>query len=429
MLVVDEEYQLVKHELRQEIQRHMWRKGWKKADLAAAAGLYPSDLSNFMNGNGTRTFPLEALDAITEALGLEAGHFYPLYFGECYNKGKLIRHRCEEFLYRCALLRKDAFVQRLMDALLSESKSNLQTIFAVAKRLFDEKHPNEALPLVDAVIENDHNRFSERLATCYFYRFFIVRNHGMEQGYHALVKMLEYLAYMPADVQMEAYLRIITFYHAREEWKFVLQYAKELEKIAIDERYLGESLLYQSAALQEMGNYTEAMRITDQYAEINQYYSGIAAGNRLFISVNSGKIDYIDELISHLEQRGIVYQGIPKILDALIRANKWDQVENLLSLHKDEIKKLEQIENPFIARLLLDFRISYAKYLFHVNLFGLGLEEILHAIYLADHLGNMERFRESLRLFWKYHEHTSPSQKAKLDHILGRNDEYEKILE
>jgi len=419
---MDEEYQLVKHELRQEIQRHMWRKGWKKADLASAASIYPSDLSNFMNGNGTRTFPLEALDAITEALGLEPGYFYPLYFGECYNKGKLIRHRCEEFLYRCALLRKDEFVQRLIDALLSESKSHLQTIFAVAKRLFDEKHPSEALPLVDAVIENDHNRFSERLATCYFYRFYIVRNHGMEQGNHALVKMLEYLAYMPAEIQMEAYLRIITFYYAREEWNMVWIYARKLEAIASDEKYLGESLLYQCFALREWGRYEDALRLTDRYAKINPYYADLAVGNRYFILVRSGRLEFINDLIDRLKERSQVHIGLPVILEACIQEKKYDQAYHYLLEHQSEIEKLEHSPVPHTSKFLLRIYYLHGLICFQKGETRTGIEKIIHAATLAESLGNHDRLKDCMRLLWNYHEYISDVQVAKIRQIMSRGD-------
>ncbi|WP_346773970.1 helix-turn-helix transcriptional regulator [Brevibacillus sp. SYP-B805] len=418
----EEELHAIKHELRQAIQRQMWQRGWKKTDLAQAANLYPSDLSNFMNGSGTRTFPLDALDAITEAFGLPPGHFYPLYFGECYSKGKLVRHRCEEFLYRCALLQFTPFVERIIAALLAESKSHLQTVYTVAKRLFDERKTEEALPLIETVIEHEANRFSQRLSSCYFYRFFIVRNKGMEQGYHALVQMLEYLVYMPLDIQLEAYLRIITFYFAQEDWKLVLEYAKRLEEVAQEGTYYGEALLYQSIALSETGRFEEALQLTDRYAGVSDYFADLAVGNRLFIHIKAGKTQYIDDLIAHLEANDMMYLGLPIILVAYLKAGQLSEARHFLDRFRHAAEQLKNETNPHFAKLLLDFSYHHASLLFATGQIAHAVDEILEAIRLADKLGNMERFKDSLRLFWQYHEHTSPDQKAKFYSLLRRSD-------
>jgi tetratricopeptide (TPR) repeat protein len=418
----EEEMNVVKHELRQSIQRHMWQRGWKKTDLAAAANLYPSDLSNFMNGSGTRTFPLDALDAITEAFQLDPGHFYPLYFGECFNKGKIIRHRCEEFLYRCAILGFRNFVDQIIAALLTESKSYLQTVYHVANRLFEEKRTEEALPLIDAVIENESNRFSERLATCYFFRFFIVRNQGMEQGYHALVQMLEYLVYMPRHIQLEAYLRIITFYFAREDWELVRKYAKRLEELAGEGNYYGEALLYQSIALRESGKFEEALLLTDKYAAISEYYADIAKGNRLFIYIQAGKTEYIDALIARMEANNSIHLALSIILVAYMRAGELTKAKLFLDRFSPCIESLKKASNPHMMKLLLDFTYNHATYLFTVGQISAAIDEALEAMRLADKLGNTERFKDSLRLFWQCLSDISPHQKAIFNQLLKRSD-------
>lgn len=422
MLLIEEELHVMKHDLRQTIQRHMWRRGLKKADLAAAANLYPSDLSNFMNGNGTRTFPLGAVDAITDALELPAGEFYSLYFGECFNKGKIVRHRCEEFLYRCATLGLGEYVDQIISALLAESKSNLQVVFSVASRLFDEKKTEEALPLIDKVIENEGNRFSERLAVCYFYRFFIVRNKSMTDGYYALVQMLEYLVYMPYEIQLEAYLRIITFYFAREDWEFVWKYSKKLEAVSQNGKYYGEALLYQSMALREWGQFEEALKVTDQYSQLNDYYADIAKVNRLFILIQSGKTEYIDELINRLEAKSLIYLSLSKILDTYVKSEEYEKATQFLQRFQKEVEILEQAKNPHISKLLLEFRYTHAIYLFATSHINKGVDETLEAARLADQLGNMERFKDSLRLFWQYFEYISAVQKAKYEQLLRRSE-------
>lgn len=148
----------LRQELRQTIQRHLWQRGWKKTHLAEAAGLHLSELSTLMNPRGKRTFPIHIVDAITEALKLPTGTLYPYYLGECFNNTKLVKHRFEEFLFQCSMLHLTELVEQILDILMQDSANHLDVIFTVAKRLFDEKRLDEALPLINIVVTHDPNR-------------------------------------------------------------------------------------------------------------------------------------------------------------------------------------------------------------------------------------------------------------------------------
>lgn len=415
MLHTQEEIHEMKFELRQSIQRHMWRRGWKKGDLAAAAHLYPSDLSNFMNMKGARSFPISALEAIAEALQVPAGEFYPLYLGECYNNGKIVKHRCEEFLYKCALSGFDQLRDNLISSMMAESKAHVDVIFSVGKRLFDEERFTEALPLIETVIKYDANRHGQRLATCYFYRFFIVRDFGMEFGYQALVQMLEYLTYMPREIQLEAYLRIITFFNAREDLAFVWEYSKKLEELAKEGNYYAEALLYQSGVARSQGKIEEAMELTERYALVNDYYADIAQFNRLFILIHAGQTHYIDELIERYEGRDNAYIVLYFILEAYLKSGRLDKIEPFLQRFEKDVKILEQPKNPYMKKLLLLFRYYHAAYQFAIGNMAKGFEETIEAVQLANQLGNTEKLKDCLLLYRQYHEHATPVHREAYD--------------
>lgn len=400
----------LKYELRQTIRRQLWRRSWKNSDLAAKANLYPSDLSNFMNIHGTRTFPIEALDSITEALGLPVGELYPLYFGECLSKGKIIKHRCEEFLYRCIVQNFHQISEQLLSALLTENKSNVDVIFTVVKKLFEERF-EAALPLIDTIIEHDPHRSAQRLATCYFYRFFIVRDKGMEQGYQALVQMLEFLVFMPVEIQMEAYLRIITFFNAKEDWEFVREYGKKLEELAGTGKYYGEALLYQSFAAREMGKFEEALELTEKYAKVSDYYADLAEGNRLYIFIHSGKAEYIDQLISFKKKRSGAFVAIPTFVEGYVKAGQFEKIQPTLEDFSEDLKILKEAKNPFVANLLLRFRYFYAIYQFMTGNYEEGMKETFEAAKLASQLENRERLKDCLLLYHEYNDTISTDEK------------------
>jgi hypothetical protein len=123
-----------------------------------------------------------------------------------------------------------------------------------------------------------------------------------------------------------------------------------------------------------------------------------------------------------LEEIGEVYTGLPKILEAFVKAQDYTKVADFLQRFKNDIKKLEEASNPHISKFLLRFRYFHALYHFKIGTVEKGLDETIEAARLADKLGNTERFKDSLWLYWQYHQYTSASQKAKFEQILRRSE-------
>jgi len=361
-----------------------------------------------MNLSGKRTFPIHVIDSITEALDLPPGALYQFYLGECFSNDKWVKHRIEEFLYHCLKLRLTELTNQLLSILLLEPTNHLDAIFHVVQRLFADQLFDDALPLVQAIIAHDPNRHGQRLAICYFYRFFIIRSKGMDKGYEALVQMLEYIIFMPRDIQLEAYLRIITFFHAREDWEFVTEYAKKLEDLAGEGKYYGEALLYQAIAAKESGEYELALQITEIYGQINDYYATVAEGNKMMIKIAQGQFDLIESALDFLENKwNDRYTSMPHILEACVKSQQWDKVDSFLQRFQRDIQILYSERNPFVQKLLLHFCYYFAIYLNATGKEKSAVESIAKAILLAQKLGIPHRLRECLWLYREYRRHAT----------------------
>ncbi|MBG9944717.1 hypothetical protein ABE237_00980 [Brevibacillus formosus] len=439
MAYSEEELNVIKHELRQTIQRQMWSRGWSKSDLVREVNnnkqqddqhrLYLSDFGSYMDIKGKRTFPISVIDDISKVFELAEGELYHLYFGECYKDGKLIGYRSEDFIFRCIVVGQLDISTKLIGALITKSLTNLNIVYEVVKRLYFDNKLQLGEHLIELIFEKDNNRFSKRLAACYFFRFFILRDRSMEDGNKALVRMLEYLKFMPDDIRMEAYLRIVRFYNAQDDWINTYQYAKELEALATDDNYRGEALIYQGFVLRDQENYVDAIKVMEQYSTINDYFKNIALKNIYLTQILSGQFQYVDKYLGMFKNKN-ESMGFPYILDAYVKYSKLKEAVSLLNDFASVITNLEKHSTPFHKKILL--HIMSTKAMLHIKNgnIELGISEAIRAAELADQLGNTKRFKQAVSLIWMYKHLTNDVQDADFLNILTRgvtgNEEIQK---
>ncbi|WP_057914689.1 helix-turn-helix domain-containing protein [Peribacillus muralis] len=410
----------------QKIQHSMKEINWKKIDLAQRSGIHISDISRVFNHK--QTLSLKHLDAITKALGLAEGSLYPYYLEECFNENKrLDKRRSVQFLYTCITRGYEKQCCDLLLTMTAEKSDSIRTnylayIFTVAEKLFKAKKEEKALPLYELIIENEINNFSEQLATSYFRRFYIVRMS--EKGQHALPYVLEHLVCMPSEVRMEAYLWITAFYYRREQWGEVLYYAERLENMVKEGEYFARALMYKSFALARLGgSLEEVLALTAQYAQVNEYFADIAAGNRFAAFLEFGKLEYADEYFAWLEDREDMYVGLPKVLEAYVHLDRMDDAKKLLNWYQHIIDDLVVSKEPWIKqKMYLDFRYAHALYQCKTHIFPEGLNELLNVAYTANQIGNVERFKKCLLVYWKYSYHATPDQRNKYIQLLSTKE-------
>ncbi|WP_201714129.1 helix-turn-helix domain-containing protein [Rossellomorea arthrocnemi] len=416
----------------QKIQHSMEKVGWRKIDLAQRSGIHMSDISRIFNHK--QPLSLKHLDAITAALGQVEGSLYPFYVEECFNEHQLLdKRRSIQFLYKCITLGYEEQKRALLLAMGAESSDTVRStyltyIFSVAEKLFNTNKEEKALPLYELIVEKEPNDFSEQLATSYFRRFYIVRM--TENAQIALTHVLEHLMCLPREVRMEAYLWITAYYYRREQWKEVLYYAERLESMNKEGEYYARALMYKSFALVRLGgSLEEVLALIARYAQENEYFAEIAAGNRFAAYLDFGHLEYADEYLTWLEDRDDLYVGLPKVLEAYVQLKRIEDAKRLLDWYQHILDDMPIGGELWLKQKVnLDFRYAYALYQCETLLLPEGLDELLNVANTANQIGNIERFKKCLLIYWRYRHHATDDQRNKYIQLLGIN-EHEEINE
>jgi hypothetical protein len=336
----------------------------------------------------------------------------------------LDKRRSVQFLYKCITRGYEKQCSDLLITMIAEKSDTIRSIyltyiFSVAEKLFKAKKVEKALPLYELIIEHEPNDCTEQLAISYFRRFYIVRM--TENGQYALPYVLEHLVCMPKEVRMEAYLWITAFYYRREQWEEVLYYAERLEGMAKEGEYYARALMYKSFALARLGgSIEEVLALTAQYAQVNDYFADIATGNRFAAFLDFGQLEYADEYLTWLEDREDLYVGLPKVLEAYVHLNRLEDAKQLLDWYKHIIDDSAVKNDLWLERKLdLDFRYAQALYQCETLLLPEGLNELLDVAYASNQIGNVERFKKCLLIYWEYRHHATFEQMDKYIQLLS----------
>ncbi|PUB08208.1 hypothetical protein, partial [Paenisporosarcina sp. OV554] len=199
----------------------------------------------------------------------------------------------------------------------------------------------------------------------------------------------------------------------REEWKKTLYYARKLEKIAREGEHYGRALVYQSLALQRLGNsLEEVLALIDRYEQVNDYYAGAAIGNRFCVFLDFGQFEYVDEYLNWLEGRDDMFAGLPRVLEAYVHLHRLEDVERLIYRFQNVIQDLAVSIHPHQQQLYLRFRYAYALYHFASKQFSEGLYEVLDVAYAANQIGNRERCKQCILIYWEYREYVTVEHEA-----------------
>lgn len=401
---------------------HMQERNWTLTQLAQKSCIHISELSRILNHK--QSLSLRKLDAISEAFGFKEGTLYTYYIQECFNeKGFLDKRRSNPFIYKCASDGYDEQLQILLESVLDErSKSiltkNLNLIFSVAEKLFEDGKERQALPLYEVIIESMPNHFSQQVSISYFRKYYLVRL--TEEGPYAEAYVLKHVTYMSREFQLLTYFWVTATYYHRQQWDKVLYYSKILEGLAKEGEFYGRALLYQGFALKRIGgSLKEVLDIIDRYAKVNDYYTDIAVGNRFLTLLDYGKFEYVDSYLNWIEGRDDVFAGLPRILEIYVSQKRFEDAERLVNRFQHIFEELSISNVPFRQHMYLHFRFANALYFCESNQTSKGLHELLDVAYQANKLGVMKRFKQCLQIYWNYKNHIDFEHERKYMQLLG----------
>ncbi|PEL14218.1 helix-turn-helix transcriptional regulator [Bacillus sp. AFS017336] len=391
--------------------------------LAKNSSIHLTEISRIINHK--QALSLRNLDAITTALGLKEDCFYLNYIEECFNEnGILDKRRSMEFLYKCAVLGCNEELKMFFNKVLDESakailKKNLNIIFLVAEKLFEENNQWQALPLYECIIESMPEHQSLQLAKSYYRKYYIVRL--TEKGHEAEVHVLRYLPKLTNELQLSTYLWIMATSYIRQNWKKVMYYAKKIEKLAVDGEFYGRALLYQGFALLRLGGtLEEILCIIDRYSKVNEFYKELAVGNRYVAYLEFEQYEYVDGYLEWLEDRDDKFVGLPKVLEVYAKLGRINDFESLLNRYLHIFEEVALSKEPYRNQIHLKFRYSHALYQCARNKITEGIHEILDVAITAIELRISKEYAKCLMIFWKHRQKINDEHERKYIQILSR---------
>jgi transcriptional regulator with XRE-family HTH domain len=428
------ELDIARCNLRGRISSLMDQKDMTQKDIAETTGIHTTTLSKILKDDDPRPMSLEHLDMITSVLGLEKGTLYSDFVSECVDKqGKFKVAKSEEFVVSCYTVNLPSLAKALTEELLTQEKNNKDIVLRISDKLYENKLFSHALNLYDEIIKEEQKK-SAKLAMCYFKKFMILRDQDLQgKGKEALVRLLEYLIILPDEyidtekgkynTKLDAYYRVITYFNVMEDWDSLLEYARDLETVSRalnDEKYLGESLLYQGFAYKGMGDFDNVFKIIKKYENINGYYQNLARGSKLFTEIEMGELEKIPQYLEWASSDKDICTLIPVAVEAFLKNGSITEGLKFIKDYSGYIQKLSKM--TFIPDIKRYMRFKHAEALLLIKNAEIidGINSTIKVIELAKQLGNINRLSSSMSLLYKNYQYITKNQEEALQMILER---------
>lgn len=421
--------------LRSEIEKQLSISGHNMASFAKVSGLNRGSLSAILHANPPKPISLGQLNAITRAFGFPEGWFYSLYIDECFSENKMSRRRVEAFVIRCAEIGKSQCVEEVLNRIMEYPKP-LDTIFAVAEKLFAAGKEQESVKFYAVVAENEKDSYSERLAISQ-YRIF--KSHrsvvDMEDNLRAVITFEPFRGRLPESLALDGLLKLANVNFTLHKWKDVEKYADELRALAngiyreeLNKRktgrrsgqlelmkplvlYYGHGYLLKAVALTKMGKYVDAKRYTAGYADLSWFEVLDEQGRlevehfRLFAEANGYTLElllgnmevlpgYADFLAEH---PGEILPGLITIMESANRNG--NSVDGILSRFSREMQQFERFRDPINVDRRFRLYYQLAIYMVDRGQHNNGLDYALRCLEMCIAMNNDKGFIQCVTLF------------------------------
>ncbi|PEL07360.1 helix-turn-helix transcriptional regulator [Bacillus sp. AFS017336] len=405
-----------------EFYKLMKKNKWTLKDLAMKSKIHYSDLSRIFNNK--KTISIYTLDAVTKAFQLPKGAFYKDYVRLCFNeRNRLDKRRSKAFIYECIKNGFNSEVSFILSVMIEEKSNAIRSnyfknLFYISEQLFLEGNEKEALPLYELIIEHMPNSATEEVAISYFRKFYMTRLTS--EGSLVLVRIIEYLSYMPTEFQELTILWITATYYMLKQWDEVLRYAKRLEKMTENKDHVGRALMYQAFALTRLGGKLEdILNLIEKYEKIDAYYANIAIGNRYVAHIDFGNLYVVDSYFNWLCNQDEFYVGIPRIIESYVKLGRLEDAVNFIVKYNNQIVEMSTSTELFKEQLYLDYSYALGLLKCETDKINDGLDELLNVALKAKKSDNRERFYKCLLAIWQYQNYISEELEEKYIWILS----------
>ncbi|MBG9786906.1 tetratricopeptide repeat protein [Brevibacillus laterosporus] len=389
---------------------------YSQKDIAKAIGVDPGALSRCLRGK--QMFDLNTIDKLTLFIGEDRGYFYSPFIESFWRNS--IRSRSEKirfFIKHCMESGLDHYADGMIDQMI-ESEYGLTDVYETALELKTCGKLHQALKIFERIIKDEPDRSSEILALSYYYKFLIVRNIDLQDGFEAAVKLGEHIQNLNLNTRAKAMIKMINLYFVLDKWKHVESLASDILALIQDHNSTiniedqADALVNLGFAYEQLGRYDEALAIIDKYSKFNfGKYAVYAEGNKLILKIFSGDYDKAYDLCNFVRKyREEASGNLGIILGAFVKKRKHKEIQEFLNEFSDEIKILLKGETPHDKRRIAYYKLNYVIYLCDINS-SEWEKELLDTLRMTANLKMERMFKEALRFaFSKAHVMTEDTR-------------------
>ncbi|WP_429830426.1 DNA-binding protein [Brevibacillus laterosporus] len=428
--------------------------GYKLSKLGELTNINNGHLSGFLRGNPLRVLTINQLDSITKIFGEMPGWLYDLYIDECFPKGRVSRRRLCPYLIRCAEIGRYDCVKSVVSRLLDNSK-NIDIIYFVAEKLFQQRKRRESIYFYQVVIENEKNSYSERFIMSQYRLFRALQGTNTEENWNAVIRFEPYWRRLSEAYQLDALLQLANTCYTLHKWQEVEKYADSLIELSTliyrneknkrkshkeselfnTERHLvvyyGQGFLLKSIALQKQEMYVEAKEYVRRYADLGWFefsddvsqkeienFRICAKANMFTLELLLGNTSVLDEYVEYLKNHpSEIHAGLLTILES---ANKHKiTIDEVLENFIDEIQSFDDYQNNISIDRHFALMYELAIYRFRNGQFKSGIDTLLNCLALSHITNNNKNFKRCVALLESYRILVTDCQ----------DKEYKKIIE
>ncbi len=435
------------HRVRNELNTEMLRQGYTLSSFSKASGINRGVLSLTLNEQATKSFSMNQLNQMTEALGFPAGWWYELYTQEILaDIDNVSWRRIKDLLAHCLQLGKIDLIEMVLEA-LRDKPAYANYIFHFAEEIADRQPADVGRLAIfyQYVLDHETNLQAERFAISQYRLFRGSMGLDLQKCFRVAVQFVPYRHALPMYLKLDALAQLINISICIKDYKLLKQYAEELTHAAIwvyeavqedsysdiqkCERplilYYGKGYLAQFGALEYSGYYEKAKQLIPHYEDLSwftdldvegkEYVEKIAIYakcNRYNIELLQGNYSVLKPYIDYLE---FFPEEQPASLEIILKASNlhnWNIDEILEKYHtiiypSDLVHYLETITNySMIAELNRYINIYHdlALYYFEHKKNSDKLEHVLSLL-----KNNIEKYNrihafDSSELFEKLHK-------------------------
>ncbi|WP_036634895.1 helix-turn-helix domain-containing protein [Paenibacillus massiliensis] len=395
------------HTILEELEDYLKSNSLTIAQFSKCCGIHPRTLNNLINKS--RPIAVSQLDLITKGMKLAEGYFYETYIDSYIIGDAMDWRRVEPLIFRCAELNKLDTIQRIVNQAM-EKLVYCSKLFNTAEKLLTKKLHATAILLYEGVAEGERFQHSERLAVCQYRLFALRLNENQEQNLQAALQFEPFVSRLDEMDQLDALKDLGNTYRSLRRWDRLELTALRLEAVAkaqysikhskaemIESKrisrppffYISYSFLLRACAQAELGDYQSALKLTDQYSELDwieekdsetlhwkELFKTWAQANILAYKLLDGDFSIIPEYLAYIETN--TDEILPALFNIMESANRYSyNVDDILERFESHINKF--IEKPEIIgvytnQIMSNYFVLFLNDMAYYNLIKGNLE-------------------------------------------------------